>query len=136
MTLDPAPGNSLVNGQLVKRRGLVADWAQPLWALLLQLQVRRRVEALDVVAADAAAWQAESHVGQRALEAQVLRRGNHIGVGRLFRDWTVIVSGQSCKRNGNQRDSLSAMTDSLRIFFWIWATSVSIGTDLETIRLR
>ncbi len=84
--LDPVPGNSLVDGQLVKRRWLVADWAQPLRSLLLQLQVRRRIEALDVVAANAAAWQAEPHVGQRALEAQVLRRGNHIGVARLFRD--------------------------------------------------
>lgn len=50
--------DSLVDGQLLERRGLVANGAEPLRALLLQLEVRRRVEALDVVATETAAGQA------------------------------------------------------------------------------
>lgn len=42
-----------INGQLFKRRRLVADRTQPLWTLLLKLQVRGGVKALEMRASHA-----------------------------------------------------------------------------------
>jgi hypothetical protein len=131
-----APKDLLINGQLVEGCRLAADGTYPLRTLLLQLEVGSGIKTLNVVARNSAAWQLESHVGEWALEAQVHRCRNDIGITGLVCDWIECQILLLYEPHFTAGNSLSAMTDSLRIFFWIWATKVSMETVLQTTKLK
>jgi len=56
----------LIYSQLLERHGPIADWANPLWPLLLQLKVGRGIEALHVSATKPPDGQLEVHIRKGA----------------------------------------------------------------------
>lgn len=63
--------NILIHSELLKGDRLFADGAQPLRPLLLELQVRGGIKALDVRTVDTAARAFESPIRDRAFEAEI-----------------------------------------------------------------
>ena len=65
-------GDLLVDRKVLIRDALVADGTEPLRTLLLQLQVGRGVETLDMCADNPSTWHLQPHVGEGALEGDNL----------------------------------------------------------------
>jgi hypothetical protein len=77
----------LIHGELLKGNRLVADGAQPLRPLLLELQIRGSVKALNVRTAETTARATEPRVGQGAFETEIQRGGLDVGIVCFFRNW-------------------------------------------------
>lgn len=63
--------NLLIHSELLKGDRLFADGAQPLGPLLLELQVRGSIKALDVRAVDTAARAFQPPIRNRAFETEI-----------------------------------------------------------------
>lgn len=117
-------GYLLVNRKGLVGGALVADGTQPLRTLLLQLQVRRGIEALYVCAEVGPTRHLHPHKREGTLEGENLGCRDDVRVGKLLRDWGNVSAVMGC---GYQTDQyvLSWMTEDLGIFFPTWILSAS-----------